>query len=118
MLGSIISGVIAPSILSEPGVGPRLEPVSISSVTSLLGVSAGEGSAEVGVPGVEPSCCAGMLSRSPAVTAGWPGTRPPSPPICCIPAMELATEPWGWENRFCKPTICCGGSKPFDGAVC
>ena len=81
LLGSIMSGVRAPSILSGPGVGPLLDPVSISSPPSLLGVKAGEGRAELGV---EPGLL-GMLSRRPAVTAGWPGTRGPIPiPICCI----------------------------------
>ena len=68
LLGSIMSGVTEPSGLSDPGVGPRLLPVSISSA-SLRGVRAGEGRAEAGL---EPGCCppAGILSRSPAVAAG------------------------------------------------
>ena len=96
-----MSGVRAPSILSGPGVGPLLDPVSISSPPSLLGVRAGEGRAE---PGVEPGLL-GMLSRRPAVTAGWPGTRGPIPiPICCIAPMLLGTEvgngEFGVENLF------------------
>jgi hypothetical protein len=76
LFGSLIrSGVTDPSILSDPGVGPLLDPVSIpSSPASLLfpGVWAGEVMAEVGVPGADPGtgCPGGMLSLRPVVTVG------------------------------------------------
>ena len=105
-----MSGVTAPSILSDTGVGPLLDPVSISSC-SLLGVSAGDGRAELGVPGVEFIWLGGMFNLRPAVAAGCPGVLgPPGPPV---PGLNEL----GVENLFCKPpTICCGGSKLLGGA--